>query len=55
MIILKTRLRVKVTQIWHQISPSKDAFLHQIKDSYLKEHRRYPPDLMLILESRSWS
>ena len=35
------------------MSQSKNAFIHQIKDSYLKEYRRYAPDLMLILET--WS
>ena len=36
------------------ISPSKDAStgIHQIWDSYLKEYRRYAPDLMPILETR---
>ena len=33
--------------------PSKDAFTHQIWNSYLKEYRRYAPDTMLILETRS--
>ena len=33
--------------------PSKDAFTHQIWNSYIKEYRRYAPDSMLILETRS--
>ena len=33
--------------------PSQDAFIHQIWNSYLKEYRRYAPDSMLILETRS--
>ena len=37
----------------HDISPSEDVFIHQIKDSFLKEYRRYATDLMLILETRS--
>ena len=37
----------------HNISPSKDASVHQIGDSYLKEYRKYAPDLMPILEIRS--
>ena len=33
--------------------PSQDAFTYQILNSYLKEHRRYAPDSMQFLESRS--
>ena len=33
--------------------PSQDAFRHQIWNSYLKEYRRYAPDSMQILETRS--
>ena len=36
------------------ISPSKDAPIHQIWDSYLKLYRRYTLD-MIILETRSRS
>ena len=32
---------------------SQDAFTHQIWNSYLKEYRRYAPDLMHFLETRS--
>ena len=35
--------------------PSQDAFTHQIWKSYLKEYRRYAPDSMQFLESRSGS
>ena len=37
----------------HDILPSKDAFTHQIVNSYLKEYRRYAPDSMPILVTRS--
>ena len=33
--------------------PCQDAFTHQIWNSYLKEYRRYAPDSMPILETRS--
>ena len=33
--------------------PSQDAFRHQIWNSYLKEYRRYAPDSMQFLETRS--
>ena len=33
--------------------PSKDAFPHQILNSYLKEYRRYAPDSKQFLETRS--
>ena len=33
--------------------PSQDAFTNQIWNSYLKEYRRYAPDSMQFLESRS--
>ena len=33
--------------------PSQDAFIRQIWKSYLKESRRYVPDSMPILETRS--
>ena len=33
--------------------PFEDAFTHQIWNSYLKEYRRYAPDSMPILESKS--
>ena len=32
---------------------SKDAFAHQIWNSYLKEYRRYAPDSTQFLETRS--
>ena len=32
---------------------SQDASTNQIWDSYLKEYRRYAPELMQILETRS--
>ena len=32
---------------------SQDAFTHQIRNSYLKENRRYAPDSMQFLETRS--
>ena len=34
-------------------SSSQDAFTHQIWDSFLKEYRRYAPDSMQFLETRS--
>ena len=33
--------------------PSQDAFRHLIWNSYLKEYRRYAPDSMQFLETRS--
>ena len=33
--------------------PSQDAFTHQFWNSYLKEYRRYAPDSMQFLETRS--
>ena len=33
--------------------PSQDAFTHQIWNSYLIESRRYAPDSMQFLETRS--
>ena len=33
--------------------PSLDAFTQQLWNSYLKEHRRYAPDLNQFQESRS--
>ena len=55
MIILKTRSTVshKDPKMVHGISPSKDASIHRIWNSYLKEYRRYAPDSMQILEIRS--
>ena len=38
--------------IWDTLS-SQDAFIHQIWNSYLKKYRRYPPDSMQFLETRS--
>ena len=35
------------------ILPSQDTSIHQTWNSYLKEYRRYAPDSMLILETRS--
>ena len=32
---------------------SQDAFTHQIWNSYLKEYRRYAPDSMQFVETRS--
>ena len=32
---------------------SQDAFPHQIKNSYLKEYRRYAPDSKQFLQTRS--
>ena len=32
---------------------SQDAFTHQIWNSYLKENKRYAPDTMQFLETRS--
>ena len=37
----------------HDTPPFKEAFTHQIWNSYLKEYRRYAPKLMSILETRS--
>ena len=34
-------------------SSSQDAFTHQILNSYLKEYRRYAPDSMQFLKTRS--
>ena len=34
-------------------SPSQDVSTHQISNSYLKEYRRYAPDSMQFLETRS--
>ena len=57
MIIQKTRSEVKfkVTEpvMICDTPPSQDAFTHQIWNSYLKEYRRYAPDAMPILETRS--
>ena len=55
MIILKTRSEVKVTVIrkWFVTLPFQDAFTHEIWNSYLKEYRRYAPDSMQFLETRS--
>ena len=33
--------------------PFQDAFTHKIWNSYLKEYRRYAPDSMQFLETRS--
>ena len=33
--------------------PFQDAFTHKIWNSYLKEYRRYAPDTMQFLETRS--
>ena len=33
--------------------PSQDVSTHQIWNSYLKEYRRYAPDSMQFLETRS--
>ena len=33
--------------------PFQDAFTHEIWNSYLKEYRRYAPDSMQFLETRS--
>ena len=33
--------------------PFQDAFTNEIWNSYLKENRRYAPDLMQFLETRS--
>ena len=35
------------------IPPSQDVSTHQIWNSYLKEYRRYAPDSMQFLETRS--
>ena len=35
------------------IQSSKDAFTYQIWNSYLKEYRRYAPDSMQFVETRS--
>ena len=32
---------------------SQDAFTHKLRNSYLKEYRRYSPDSMQFLETRS--
>ena len=32
---------------------SQDAYTHQVWDSYLKEYKRYAPDSMQFLETRS--
>ena len=32
---------------------SQDAYIHQIWNSYLKEYRRYAPDSMQLLDTRS--
>ena len=52
-IILKTRSEVKVTKMACDIPSSQDAFTNQIWNSYLKEYRRYAPDSMQFLETRS--
>ena len=33
--------------------PSHDAFTHQIWNSYLKEHKRYAPDTIILKKTRS--
>ena len=56
-IILETRsefkVKVTVSPKWYTTLPFQDACTHHIWDSYLKEYRRYAPDMMRILESRS--
>ena len=55
-IIIKTRSEVKVTVTrngMYDTLQSQDAFRHQIWNSYLKEYRRYAPDSMQFLETRS--
>ena len=37
----------------YDTTPSQDAFRHQIWNTYLKEYRRYAPDSMQFLETRS--
>ena len=37
----------------HDTQPSQNVFIHQIWNSYLKKYRRYAPDSMPILETRS--
>ena len=37
----------------HDTPPSQDVSTHQIWNSYLKEYRRYAPDSMQFLETRS--
>ena len=54
--ILTTRSEVKVIVTrngMYDTPPSQDAFSHQIWNSYLKEYRRYAPDSMQFLETKS--
>ena len=55
MIILKTRSGQGHSdpKMVSDTLPSQDAFTHQIWNYYLKEYRRYAPDSMPILETRS--
>ena len=55
MIILKTRSEVKDThpKTVCDTPPFQDAFTHKIWNSYLKEYRRYAPDSMQFLETKS--
>ena len=55
-LLKKTRSEVKVTMTfkWHvTLRHPKKAFTHQIWNSYLKEYRRYAPDSMQFLKTRS--
>ena len=51
---IRSEVKVTVTQNgMYDTPPSQDAFRHQIWNSYLKEYRRYAPDSMQFLETRS--
>ena len=52
---IKTKSEVKVTVTRKMVCdtpPSQDASTHQIWNSYLKQYKRYVPD-MIILKTRS--
>ena len=51
--ILKTILKVNVTNMVRDTPPSQDAFPHQIWNFYIKEYKRYAPDSKQFLETRS--
>ena len=53
MIIIKTRSEVKVTGTQKWFVTLQNAFTHEIWNYYLKEYRKYAPDSMQFLETRS--
>ena len=53
-IILKARSSQWHKMVW-DTPPPKDSFRHRIWNSYLKEYKRYAPDSMPILKTRSRS